>query len=455
MSTSITPTGAETERGVLSRFVALNVFGHAGGLAIAFVTSICLARLLGPSDRGLLAILLLASSLPVALGSFGLPITMSYFASRDTTPRGTVLGHSIAYAAVLAAVFVPVCVLLGPPLSDLLAQGQGVDSWPLVGVLIPATFLSFTTVNHLWGRLDMALGNILTIASKVVHLFVVLAAIGLLGAGVNGGLVASLAAAGLIVAVGLPVLLRDGAPRFHWPTAKAMLRYGSLAQIGTISLLLNARLDILVLSSFLPLSDVGHYVVATTVAEIVIIVATGFQGSLIPLMARQDRAEQAATTISAFVHHGILALAAIIVVALIGPVLILVAFGPTFADALLPMLVLLPGMWFLGVGTMAAGDLQGRGKPGLASSLALLAAALTIGLDILLIPRLGTTGAALASVLAYTGFGVASLGVLARLTGVPWRVLVLPTRADLALYPDAFRAARARIAMRLSPGARR
>lgn len=440
VTASTPPRPRDEPRHRLGRLVTFNVLGHGATVGVAFIASVALARMLGPADRGLLAIMLLVSTLPVALCSFGLPVAMNYFASRSETPRGTITGHSLLYAAVLGAVFIPVSIFAAPLLADVFAQGRGGNAWILVGVLIPVTFLSFTTVNHLWGRLSMGFGNILSVASKFLHLGVVALAVGLAGLGVTGGLLASLAAATLIVAAGLPVVLRDGAPKFHWPTAKAMLRYGLLIQIGTVSLILNSRLDVLVLQGYRPLDEVGHYVVAATVAEIVTILSLGFQGGVLPLVARQDEEDRRRTTVSAVVHHGVLAVVAILVVAVVGPALILIVFGSQFADALVPMLILLPGMWFLGAGTVAAGDLQGRGRPGTASALALVAAAATVILDVLLIPPLGVAGAALASVAAYVCFGMLSMAILARVAGIPIRQLVVPTREDLARYPAAARA---------------
>ena len=58
---------------------------------------------------------------------------------------------------------------------------------------------------------------------------------------------------------------------------------------------------------------------------------------------------------------------------------------------------------------MVTGDLRGRGRPGVSSLLAGLTAIVTVGLDLLLIPAYGANGAALASAVAYTVFGVGSL----------------------------------------------
>ena len=61
-----------------------------------------------------------------------------------------------------------------------------------------------------------------------------------------------------------------------------------------------------------------------------------------------------------------------------------------------------------------------------------------------LIPPLGVPGAALASVLTYTMFGIASLVTLSRVTGLPVRTLVVPERADLRAYSTALRRVLAR-----------
>jgi Na+-driven multidrug efflux pump len=129
----------------------------------------------------------------------------------------------------------------------------------------------------------------------------------------------------------------------------------------------------------------------------------------------------------------------------LGSVLILVAYGHRFHPAVAPMLVLLPAMWLLGIGIVIQGDLEGRGRPGLSSALAGLATGVTAVLDFVLIPSLGVIGAALAAVAAYSTFGVASVLALRRLSGIPVRELVVPTRADLASYWQFIRGAAKRL----------
>ncbi len=118
-------------------------------------------------------------------------------------------------------------------------------------------------------------------------------------------------------------------------------------------------------------------------------------------------------------------------------------FGPGFDAALVPFLILLPGMWFLAAGGLVEDALAGRGRPGLSSILAGVEVIITIALDFLLIPDHGAIGAAVASVCAYTFYGVASLVTVARLDGVPVRSLLFANRDELRDLVKALRARRA------------
>jgi O-antigen/teichoic acid export membrane protein len=420
---------------VLGRSVFLNIIGTVASLLIGFVASVLLARWLGPTDRGLLALMLTIAGLGMTLASVGLPLAVMYFASRKASP-GALLGNSLAFAAFLTILFVPSAILFHEQIANAFSRGRGGMLWALAAVLVPLTFLDWTTHNQILGRLHFGLFNILIVLSKILYLVTIAVLVGVFGGGVAGGLLAT--AAGSLVMIGgsLPAILKLERMRFDRGLFRDLISYGRNVQIGTLFQTLNFRFDIIVLQFFRPLKEVGYYVVAQLIAELVITSASAFQSSVQPLVAHyQGDDRQRSTTVNALRHHGILALVATVGNAVVGPLIILFAFGPGFRAAVFPMLVLLPGMWFLGTGTVVAGDLRGRGRPGLASMLAGLAVLVTIALDLALIPLFGVLGAALASVVAYVVYGLISLVAISRESGIAFSELVIPTRADLALYP--------------------
>lgn len=424
---------------MLARSVTLNFVGTVATLAVGFVASLILARWLGPADRGLLAVLASVSTVALTLVGFGIPMAVLYIASLKEPRTGELLGNSLLYAALLT-VLVPAAWLAREPLSDLFTKGQAEHLWPVAAALVPLTFVDWTTHNQLLGRLRFGFFNLLTIASRIAALVVTVVLVAWLQVGVIGGLLALAAASAVMIAGALPPLLREARPRLDRALFRELLRYGSRVQVGSILQFVNYRLDVLVLQFFRPLAGVGTYVVAQIVAELVTTLATSFQTSVMPLVAADETAAgRDATTKAALRHHSALALVAIAGDALFGTLLILYGYGHAYAPAIAPMFVLLPAMWFLGAGKVVAGDLRGRGLPGLSSKLAGISMVVTVVLDLALIPPFGVMGAALASLVAYTVFGVASLIALSRVVAVPLRELVVPTREDIALYPRAIR----------------
>lgn len=423
---------------MLARAVSFNVAGQAGGFLVSFAASIMLARLLGPSDRGMLAMMSIVAILPVAFAGLGLAGAVQYFGSRRETPQHALLGNSLAFGLLLGLVFTPVFWLLRDPLAGWFTGGRGSLLWVLASILVPLTFLANTTSGQLCGRLQFGLWNALLVASRVLTLACVGLLVGLASLGVAGGLVAAAAGSLVITVVSAAAVLGRRRPRLDLSLFRREVAYGLRAQVGLLFHLLNYRFDLLVLGLFATLANVGYYAVAQTLAELAIYLGTAFQISVLPLVSRLDGdARQSDMSRAAVRHHGLLAMIVIAANGALAPLILHFGYGAAFGPALVPFFVLLPGMWFLSTGNMITGDLQGRGRPGLTSVLKGAAALLTVALDFALIPRYGIVGAASASCAAYTLFGIAALVALSRLAGLSVRELVLPTRGDLAAYRRA------------------
>ena len=425
---------------LLARFVTWNILGSAATLVIGFGASVALARWLGPSDRGLLALMVSVANIALVLTAAGLPVGVMYFSSRRGEDGPAILGNCLAHAAVLAALLVPLTLLLHRPIADAFGHGQGGRVWALAAALVPLTFLDWTTHSQIQGMLRFGRFNVVLVLAKLVYALGVLILLGVLDLGVSSGLIAAALGSAAMIAGGMPPILRLGRPRLDLGLMRRMFHYGTRAQVGSILQLANGRLDAIVLQFFRPLSQVGYYVVAQTIAELVIQLAVAFQWSNMALVSRDEGADaQAGTSSLAIRHHALISGAAALGNAGFGTLVILFAYGPQFHRAVLPMIILLPGVWLLGVGMVVQGDLGGRGRPALASTLVGLAAAVTLVLDFALIPPFGVIGAAIASVCAYATFGISSLIALRRVSGIPVRQLAVPTGADLAAYVQAVR----------------
>jgi O-antigen/teichoic acid export membrane protein len=153
------------------------------------------------------------------------------------------------------------------------------------------------------------------------------------------------------------------------------------------------------------------------------------------LVANYEGEDRQTTTIAASLRHGLILTGVVIVgLALFGGFAIRLAFGSAFDGAVEPMYILLPGMLFVGMGAVVTGNLRGIARPGISSIIAGATMLITISLDFLLIPHYGINGAAAASTIAYTFYGIASILVLSRVTGIPLRQMIVPTASDGRAY---------------------
>lgn len=424
-----------SEENLLSRSLTFNVIGRGGSLLLGFIGSVALARLLGPADRGLLALMLSLSSVAVAVGAIGQPAAVTYFASRKDADQRAILGNAALHAFLLGLILVPLTLLLHRPIAEAFGRGHGGLTWVIAAGLVPVTLLGWTAGNQLLGMLRFGLFNGLTIVSVGIETIAIFILIWILHLGVAGGLIATGLTSVVMLAGSVRPILGSLRPRLDRALEGRMLHYGWRVQLGVIFQAVNYRFDVIIMQLFRPLTQVGYYVIAQTIAELVLTLATAFQSSLLPLISHYEGDKrQAEVTVSSLHHHGILAAAAALANVVFGSAVILFLYGHRFHPAVVPMLVLLPGIWWLGMGLVIQSDLGGRGHPGLSSGLAGLAAGATVILDFALIPPFGVIGGALASVTAYTLYGMLSVIALSRVSGISMRELVVPTREDVLLY---------------------
>jgi O-antigen/teichoic acid export membrane protein len=140
-------------------------------------------------------------------------------------------------------------------------------------------------------------------------------------------------------------------------------------------------------------------------------------------------------------HSVLLVLPAGLVVALLLTAVPLV-YGGKFDETVALGFVLLPGVLVLGVGKVLGSVVSGRGGPHYMLYTGALGAVVTIVLYLALIPPYHEWGASAASSFSYAFTTVIVLAFFRRATGIPLRTALIPTRADVRNYVEAFNALR-------------
>jgi O-antigen/teichoic acid export membrane protein len=107
-------------------------------------------------------------------------------------------------------------------------------------------------------------------------------------------------------------------------------------------------------------------------------------------------------------------------VAVAAPFVIPLVFGDAFKKAALPLALLMPGaVIYAPVSILVVYLSVRRGRPGLSLAVSVVAMIVTAAFAIVLVPRLGGSGAAIASSAGYAGGAVLSWLFFARLARIP------------------------------------
>jgi O-antigen/teichoic acid export membrane protein len=198
---------------------------------------------------------------------------------------------------------------------------------------------------------------------------------------------------------------------------KQVASYGLRGQVGGLITLLNLRLDVAILGAIAGPAILGGYAVASKYAELLRLPGTALTWVFYPRLAKLEQ-NQAAGVARRMIRPALVGIvvAAVPVALLASPVMRLL-YGASFGSAVTPARVLVAGMILAGASGVASAYLYGRGTPGLNSIVLGVGLAITVVLDVTLIPRYGALGAAVASTAAYLTTDALLIGVLLRLSG--------------------------------------
>lgn len=390
-----------------------NVAARIVALVALTLATVLVAHVGGPKLLGELTLLRVLPGLMGVLVSCGLPTAVPYFLAGPDRAAGPRLRPTLVLLLAVGALASSACwLVLTPLLHELFFR-----PWH-AGVVIACAVPVFTQLwvatgkAFLQGENDMRAANWAIAAEEAAFLPVYLLAMPFFQG--TGLLMVALVGADVLVAGAIALrLIRRGFCRgWRRPDLRLGLkvcRYGLRAQVGGAFTLLNLRLDVAILGALAGPAVLGVYAVASKYAELLRLPGLALTYVLYPRLATRTPAE-AGHRVAAILPRafGLNLLAAIPLAAAV-PLLPLV-YGHEFNTAVIPALILIAGLIGEGVAGVVSAYLYGVGRPG-ANSLGIgVAVVVTVVLDVLLIPRYHTIGAAFASAAAYLTSTGALLG---------------------------------------------
>ncbi len=368
-------------------------------------SSVIAGRYLGPKGLGTLAVLNATVMLALQIGSGGLPSANTYFIAKDRQSFGPVWANTIVFAfaagSILAVIVVTVAefttTLFGDVSTRLLA---------IAALSIPFQLLTLLGLNVLLGMDRIAEMNILDSmapAAILVNAIVVL----LILKGKLTMLVSFNTAATILLSVSLVLVVGRLLPRQKegrkfrpdFRLFKTMLAYGMKFYISIMAGFVIFRADLLIVNHFRGAGEAGIYAVASQVSFLLLMMPGVIATLLFPRVAmRQDPTGEFAVQVT---RHASFVMLIMCTAAAAGSFALPLIYGAPFADATNQLLILLPGVYLVGLESVLVQHFTGTGLPFAIPLFWLITMVLNVALNLTFVPVWGARAAALNSTLSY------------------------------------------------------
>ncbi|MBI3554477.1 MAG: oligosaccharide flippase family protein [Elusimicrobia bacterium] len=399
---------------VYARQVGTTMAGRVLQLFIALGTTAMTARWLGPGGKGQLAILLLAPYLLQLALNLGIGDANVYFTGSQRLSVAQLSANSVAFALLSSAAgAVIVLLLLSSGELSVLLPGIPLNCLLLSLLSFPVNLLSLYLQAILRGLRLIFVWNVLNLVQAALVLALMPVFVAWLELGVAGALLAYLLPQAVVLLLTALTLRSEGArfrPRWNPGVVRPTLHFGVKGFIANLLDFFNYRLDSFLVNFFVGPSGAGIYSASVALAELLWQFPISAAAIMFPKAAASSHETMNRFTPRVFwITLAVSALGAAGLVA-VGKLAILIIYSRTFLDAYTPLLALLPGVVLVGSARILNNDVGGRGFPHYNSITAGLALVVTVVLDLLLIPRMGVLGAAVASSVSYAVMFALSVG---------------------------------------------
>ncbi|RYZ74589.1 MAG: multidrug transporter MatE [Proteobacteria bacterium] len=410
---------SDLQRAGRSRFLIIGC-----GLASASVT----ARYLGPAGSGAMAALLVFPSLFMSLGSMGVRQSAGYLLGQGAADENSLRSAILAVWLFTSAFGASISYLAIRYLSsfhDTMLSAIAVSAVPftLYPSYLSGIYLGKNKLNEV-NRVDW-------VPPAVTFLLNLLLVVGL-GMELAGALIAYAAGP---MAVFAAVVWLNPLPIRSKPSlavVMSLLRLGLLYALSLFIINLNYRIDLVLLDRLTSATELGLYAKGASVTQYLwqipmllsLIVFARGTGASDP----REYSKKVARLLR--VSLVLVGLASIGLCLLAKPIVLLL-YGPLFERSADVIRVLLGGVVVLTVFKVMNMDLASKGRPWVAVWAMLPSLVVNVGLNLLLIPRMGAMGAAVASTVSYCVAGVLFSFFYARSVRIRLREIFGYRRDDL------------------------
>jgi len=397
-------------------------------LSISFLTGVFIARTLGPYENGQLSLTLLFSSSFSIILNMGIGAANVFFVGQNINRLKTACINNLILWITLSFLGLTVGFYIITPLSENLVPGlpsqlilasvfcfpfflfqtfsisllqsiQNFKSYNLAQLSVPITIFALCIASFYMGHFS----------PLEIYLCFVIAQI-----------VSSVVATQSII---YQLSHSDQKKRVSdlglYDYSRKSIIYAWKAYVSNILTLLNYRADMLIINAFLSARNVGLYAISVQISEKIWIFSSSISTVVLPKLVELNRDDGAKKELAPRIAWATLAISATLAVPLMfsSHFIIDFLFGSAFTESITPLILLLPGIVLLSFARIFANDIASRDKPEINLFINLVVLASNIIMNLMFIPQLGISGAALATTISYSINTFLSIFMYQRISG--------------------------------------
>lgn len=379
-------------------------------IGVGLVTSVMVARALGPEGRGYYAVAVTISAIGIQIGNLGLHAANTYYLSQDQNLLSSLLGNSLVTSFIIGGGIALIAWVIFKILPQIAPINGTLQTLALVWIPFGLAYL--LSQNILLGKMDVRSYNIIEIFAKV------------LGVALIGSLVLmkyiSVEAFYLMALVSLIVSLvwllwrlinhHRSIPIPSLTLFKNTIRYGMRAYIAALFAYLVLKIDLLMVKEILGPNQAGQYSIAVSMAEMIYLLPVTVGTILFPkLSSLVGNREKWEFTKKTTLVIGIVMTAISISAILLAKPIVLFLFEDVFLPSIPAFIWLMPAIVILSINTILMNYFASMGMPPITIYSTGIAAFINILLNIKLIPVYGIVGSSIASIFSYSFMLIVSL----------------------------------------------
>lgn len=410
---------------------------------LRLIISIILARSLGPSGRGIYALIILIHTVMLKLGSLGIESANVYFTGSKQYKIKEITSNSLFSSILLGLILI--LLFFGiyhlNIFQDFLNSNQINHFYLWIIILTIPLFLLFGfLINIFLGNERIITYNKINIFKIILHLITIIFFLLILRQGIFGAVfsyILTIIGATLFVILLMRTLTKISFS-FNLRIFKDLTKYGLKTYFGNLAQFLNYRLDVFLVAAFLSPAAVGFYSISVALAEKIWMLPGSIALVLFSRVSslKDTKANNLTPKFARNTFFIVFVLS--LILAFFSRPFIRIFFGSAFLPSVMPLLILLPGIIALSGAKTLTADLAGRGKPQFGTYASFVSLGINVPLNLYFIPKWGISGAAFASSVAYIVATFIIIIAFIKISKKSWVEILLIKKQDFQYYKNLF-----------------